>query len=73
MQSPYPACAESNNLAGCNGFLASQADWFKISEDITYEGLWVTEKIFKDGQWPIKMPADLKPGCVNAMRDVDVS
>ena len=50
----------------CDGFNPVDADWFKIAESVTYDGLWVTEKIYKDGQWPIKIPTDLKPGCAKS-------
>jgi hypothetical protein len=44
------------------------ADWFKISESIDYQGQWASLKIREDGKWPIKIPSDLKKGYVALAR-----
>jgi len=38
------------------------AEWFKIGESIGYENQWASLKVRADGQWPIKIPSDLKKG-----------
>jgi len=48
--------------AGCDNFDAMQAEWFKISENVLYNGQWASNKIMQDGKWDIKIPSELKKG-----------
>lgn len=54
----------SDIIAGCDGFDAMTAEWFKISENILFNGQWASNKVMKDGLWDIKIPTDLKKGYV---------
>jgi hypothetical protein len=39
-----------------------QAKWFKISENVLYNGQWASNKIMQDGKWDITIPSELKKG-----------
>jgi hypothetical protein len=52
----------TEQIGSCDNFDPVNADWFKTGESITYDGKWASEKVHQDGEWPITIPTDLKPG-----------